>query len=71
MTNHIESYHDPLAHRLTQILLKLNQGERLEAGLLADEFSVSRRTIQRDMNERFAFLPIEKKDDYYYSILLI
>lgn len=60
-----ESNHDTLAHRLTQILLKLNQGDRLDPVVLAEEFAVSRRTIQRDLNERFSFLPIEKQEEFY------
>jgi hypothetical protein len=48
------AYHDTLAYRLTQILVKLNQGEKLDPQALADEFGVNLRTIQRDMNERFA-----------------
>ncbi len=57
--------HDLLAWRLTAILQKLNQGERLDAHELAEEFGVHRRTIQRDLLERFAFLPIEKVDGRY------
>lgn len=56
------SGHDLLAWRLTAILQKLNWGESLDVGELADEFKVHRRTIQRDLLDRFAFLPIEKVD---------
>ncbi|WP_120951899.1 DeoR family transcriptional regulator [Helicobacter sp. L8] len=45
--------HDKLATRLSQILLKINQGEVLHVRSLAQEFGVSVRTIQRDLN-RFA-----------------
>jgi len=57
--------HDRLAWRLTAILQKFNQGEQLNVDELADEFGVHRRTIQRDLTERFAFLPIEKSNDKY------
>lgn len=57
--------HDTLVYRLAQILVKLNQGEKLDPQVLADEFGVNLRTIQRDLNERFAYLPIEKADGYY------
>ena len=57
--------HDKLAFRLTQILTKLNQGEKLDPQTLADEFSVTLRTIQRDLNERFAFLDLERNDGRY------
>lgn len=58
--------HDTLAYRLTQILVKLNQGEKLDPQALADEFGVNLRTIQRDMNERFAYLPLEKLNGRYH-----
>jgi predicted DNA-binding transcriptional regulator YafY len=57
--------HDTLVHRLAMILVKLNQGERLDPAALADEFSVNLRTIQRDLNERFAYLPLERIDGLY------
>jgi len=46
-------------------LIKLNQGERLHLGSLAQELGVSVRTLQRDVNTRFAGLPIEKIDGHY------
>ena len=52
--------HDTLAFRLADILVRLNSGESLEPGELAQDFCVDVRTIQRDLNERLAFLPIEK-----------
>ncbi len=52
--------HDLLAWRLASILQKLNQGERLDPDVLAREYNVHKRTIQRDLLERFAFLPLEK-----------
>ncbi len=57
--------HDLLAWRLANILTKLNNGERLNPTLLADEFNVSRRTISRDLEERFAYLPLEKVHGEY------
>ncbi|WP_404360424.1 helix-turn-helix transcriptional regulator [Methylotuvimicrobium sp. KM1] len=61
-----KNIHDTLVYRLAQILVKLNQGERLDPKALADEFAVNMRTIQRDLNERFAYLPIEKTDGKYH-----
>lgn len=58
--------HDTLVYRLAQILVKLNQGARLEPIALADEFGVNLRTIQRDLNERFAYLPLQKSDGRYH-----
>ena len=57
--------HDTLVYRLAQMLVKLNQGEWLDPPALAEEFGVNLRTIQRDLNERFAYLPLEKKDGRY------
>jgi predicted DNA-binding transcriptional regulator YafY len=58
--------HDVLAQRLTHILIKLNQGERLAPSELAQEFGVTLRTIQRDLNERLSFLPFEKVNSKYH-----
>ena len=56
--------HERLANRLAEILRKLNQGERLSPEELAEEFGVHKRTIQRDLQERFAFLPLQKDGNY-------
>ena len=60
-----EGTHDTLVYRLVEILVKLNQGEKLNPKTLADEFGVSLRTIQRDLNVRFGYLPLEKSNNYY------
>ncbi len=52
--------HDTLARRLAMMLVKLNQGESLEPKALAQEFNVNVRTIQRDLRERFSYLPMEQ-----------
>lgn len=57
--------HDTLVRRLALILIKLNQGERLDPVALASEFGVNLRTIQRDLNVRFAYLPLERVDRFY------
>ena len=56
---------ETLAFRLTEILRRLNEGERLNPHALVDDFGVNLRTIQRDLNKRFAFLDLEKKDGLY------
>lgn len=56
---------DSYGHRLVQILRKLNQGEKLDPKALAAEFNVNLRAIQRDLNERFAFLHLDKVDGRY------
>lgn len=58
--------HDTLVYRLAQILVKLNQGEKLDPQALADEFGVNLRTVQRDLNERFAYLPLIKTSGRYH-----
>lgn len=61
-----DSTHDTLVYRLAQMLVKLNQGEKLDPRSLADEFGVNMRTIQRDLNERFAYLPLVKTEGRYH-----
>lgn len=61
----MDKSHDTLAYRLSQILTKLNNAESFTANELAEEFNVSTRTIQRDINERLSYIPIEKRGDYY------
>lgn len=56
---------DSLGYRLAHILGKLNEGKKLDLQSLADEFNVNLRTIQRDLNERFSFLPLQKSDGHY------
>ena len=58
--------HDTIVYRLSEILIQLNRGDKLNPSSLADMFGVNRRTIQRDMNERFAHLPIEKTNGLYH-----
>jgi predicted DNA-binding transcriptional regulator YafY len=61
-----DNNHDTLVYRLSQMLVKLNQGEKLDPRSLADEFGVNLRTIQRDLNERFAYLPLQKVEGRYH-----
>lgn len=61
-----DTSHDTLVYRLAHMLVKLNQGEKLNPQALADEFRVNLRTIQRDLNVRFAYLPLKKTDGYYH-----
>lgn len=58
---------DKLAIRLTAIITRLNQGEILNVQELADEFAVTKRSIQKDFNERLMqFLPITSENGQYY-----
>ena len=57
--------HDALARRLAAILTKFNTGERVTVNQLAEEFNVHRRTILRDLEDRFSYLPLEKNNGEY------
>lgn len=54
-----ENEHDRLATRLSIILSRLFQGEKLHIGTLAEEFGVTTRTLRRDFNVRLTYLDIE------------
>ncbi len=54
-----------VAFRLTSMLRRLNEGKKLRPEELAKEFSVTLRTIQRDLNEKLAFLELENNDGYF------
>ena len=58
--------HDKLAIRLAQILKKLNEGEKFTISELVAEFSVSKRTIQLDLNQRLSFLPLKREKGLYF-----
>ncbi len=61
----MQKSHDTIARRLALILTKFNGAESFTANELAQEFGVSLRTIQRDLNSRLSYLPIKKESDYY------
>ncbi|WP_300668211.1 HTH domain-containing protein [Helicobacter sp. UBA3407] len=60
--------HDTLAMRLALILKKLISGERFTIEDLSREFGVGKRTIQRDLNERFNFLEIVRDEEECYCL---
>lgn len=57
-----------LAQRLSVLLARLNKGERIDISLLAEEFGVSVRTLQRDINQRLNFLEWDEKGGRFYKI---
>jgi len=61
-----EPQHDTIAYRLSQILIKLNQGDHLDPAELAQEFGTHVRTIQRDLKVRMAYLPLLKTRGRYH-----
>ncbi|QLE07548.1 WYL domain-containing protein [Pseudoalteromonas shioyasakiensis] len=54
-----------LAERLASIITQLNDAKTLSISSLAEEFNVSVRTVQRDLNERLSFLPILESKGHY------
>jgi len=58
--------HDRLAVRLSVMISRLLAGESLFLEALADEFSVSERTLQRDLHERLLHLDLEHSNGQYY-----
>lgn len=50
--------YDTILTRLTRIIQRLQAGETLRVPQLAEEFGVSRKTIQRDLHERLASYPL-------------
>jgi len=58
--------HDTLATRLSLILTKFNNGERLTIEELVTEFGVTKRTIQRDLNVRLERIPIKRENGVYF-----
>lgn len=58
--------HDPLAYRLSDMMIRLFMGEKILLSDLASEFNVSERTIYRDLHERLAMLDIECQDKRYF-----
>ena len=52
--------YDPALTRLSSIMQRLYEGETLNKKELAEEFNVSEKTIQRDLNTRLSNLPIKQ-----------
>lgn len=59
---------DLLVERIIEILIRLYNKERLSKAELALEYSVSERTIQRDIKERLAHLSIQKDESGRYYL---
>jgi predicted DNA-binding transcriptional regulator YafY len=53
--------YDKLAQRLSHILIELNSGKVCDMKELAQEFGVTIRTLQRDINNRLNYLPLKRK----------
>ncbi|MEA3512693.1 MAG: HTH domain-containing protein, partial [Campylobacterota bacterium] len=57
--------YDKILTRLTEILSRLYQGDKLQPKDLSEEFNVSLRTIQRDFRERLLSFPIYYENKYW------
>lgn len=62
------SNHEKLAIRLSEILIQLNNGERLDVHELCRRYKVSLRTIKRDLDIRFANLDYSEDGPRYYRL---
>ncbi len=58
---------EKVARRISQILTRLNQGQRLKVQDLLEEFGISERTCERDF-ERLDFLDWEEKGRGFYKL---
>ena len=56
---------ETIAHRLTEMIRRLCEGEALSPKALVALFAVDARTIQRDLNVRLAFLDLDKTGGAY------
>lgn len=54
--------YDKTLTRLTIMLSRMNDGEAISVKDMAEEFNVSTRTIQRDLNERLTSFPIYQEN---------
>ena len=63
-----EKKHERLAYRLSDIIARLNDGERLDIHELAAQHKTALRTIQRDLKERLYFLAYSEEGPRYYRL---
>lgn len=64
----VKSEYDRAMYRITTMTMRMWLGETLYPRELAEEFNTSVRTIQKDLNERLTFLPIERSASGGYSL---
>ena len=68
MYDNCDTQSQKLAKRLAGILFLFNSGKSLTVKELANEFNVTCRTIQKDLNVRMTNLPIKKSKDNRYQL---
>lgn len=60
--------HERLAYRLSDIIVRLNNGERLDIFELADMYKVSIRTLKRDFQDRLTVLDFSEAGPQFYRL---
>lgn len=60
--------HERLAYRLSDIIIRLNNGERLNIASLAQDYQVCIRTLKRDFQERLATLDFSDSGPIFYQL---
>jgi len=60
--------HERLAYRLSDIIIRLNNGERLNIESLAQDYQVCIRTLKRDFQERLATLDFSDSGPVFYRL---
>lgn len=60
--------HERLAYRLSDIIIRLNNGERLNINSLAEDYQVCTRTLKRDFQERLAMLDFSDSGPVFYKL---
>ena len=60
--------HERLAYRLSDIIIRLNNGERLDIFELADIYKVSTRTLKRDFQDRLTVLDFIEAGPQFYCL---
>ena len=60
--------HERLAYRLSDIIIRLNDGERLNIDTLTQDYQVCTRTLKRDFQERLAMLDFSEIGPQFYRL---
>ncbi|WP_037586088.1 helix-turn-helix transcriptional regulator [Stenoxybacter acetivorans] len=63
-----EKQNEKLANRLSAILIRLNDGERLNIDELARDYSCSTRTLKRDFHDRLIMMDFQEYGPKYYRL---
>lgn len=62
--------HERLAYRLSDIISRLNAGERLDIFESADTYKVSTRTLKRDFQDRLTILDFSESGPQFYRLAI-